>query len=352
MTTELYQRFETPGLAARDRFEYWRAWYSQAVDVPMRLEPLRRLPHDFNASAEVLALGEVDVVEYRFGAAIGSWTREAIVPTDRLRLVIVARAKDARGFWHGHELSLGKEAAGLLGGTEGGFRAPHGLRGIQVNVPRQAVAVTDAQLHRFNDQPRLYQDPIFVRLVRPVLLGLAGHLHSFADADQHELQGLWISLLNMLMRSLAGQDTNGTDTAQARWLQVRRYIRAHLGDPGLSPNSIADALHVSRSTLYAALPPDTDGIAGEIRRQRLQRAEMIFRDPANSQSIADIAASVGIPSAAQFSRMFHHHYGHTPRNLRARRQTTIDTGSAALGMSTRPALAGAPTPSPLAATRP
>jgi AraC-like DNA-binding protein len=325
MTSELYQRFDTPGLAARDRFEYWREWYSQAVDAPMRLEVVDRLPRDFNASAEVLSLGEVDLVEYRFGAAVGSWTREAIVPTDRLRLVIVGPARDAHAFWHGHELSLDNGVAGLLGASDGGFRAPHGLRGIQVNVPRRAIAVTDAHLHGFNDQRRLYHDPTFARLVRPTLLGLAGHLHSFADSEQHELQSLWISLLNMLSRSLAGQDTNGTDTTQARWLQIRRYIRAHLADPGLSPNTIADTLHISRSTLYAALPPDTDGVASEIRRERLQRAHTILRDRSNTQPIADIAAAVGIPSAAQFSRIFHHHYGHTPRDLRAHHQTSTDT---------------------------
>ena len=52
---------------------------------------------------------------------------------------------------------------------------------------------------------------------------------------------------------------------------------------------------------------------------------MILRDPANTQPIADIAARVGIPSAAQFSRMFHHHYGRIPRDLRPRHQTSTHT---------------------------
>ena len=119
------------------------------------------------------------------------------------------------------------------------------------------VPVTDAQLAGFNDQRRLRHDPVFTGLVRPALLGLAGHLDALADTDVTELEQLWISLLTMLMRSLAGRDTTGTDTAPARRLQVRRYIDAHLTDPRLSPTMIADALHVSRSTLYAALPADS-----------------------------------------------------------------------------------------------
>lgn len=152
------------------------------------------------------------------------------------------------------------------------------------------------------------------------MLGLTGHLDALSASDLSELPQLWISLLTMLARSLAGHDTNGTDTTPARRLQIRRYIDANLADPRLSPTTIASALHISRSTLYATLPDNTDGIAAAIRRQRLQRAPTILRDPTNTHPIAQIAAFVGIPNAAQFSRAFHQHYGLPPRQLRADHQ--------------------------------
>jgi AraC-like DNA-binding protein len=287
----------------------------------MQLEPVHKLPRTFDASAEVLALGEVDIVEYRFGPAVGSWTRDAIELSDRLRLVILAPAPHTTGFWHQRELSLTDGAAVLIGRTDGRWHAPHGLRGIQVNAPREAIPVTDAQLEAFNDQRRLRENPIFARIVRPTLLGPAGHLNSLAGADLPELSRLWVSLLTILTRSLAGQDTNGTDCADARLLQARRYIRANLADPDLSPTTIAAALHVSRSTLYATLPPGAEGITAEIRRQRLERARTILSNPTNTHPIADIAAAVGIPNAAHFSRIFHHQYGLTPRELRAHQHT-------------------------------
>jgi AraC-like DNA-binding protein len=316
VTTGAYQRFDAPILAARDRFEYWRGWYSQAIDVPMQLEPPRGGASGFSASAEALTVGAVDLVEYRFGAAVGTWTREGITAAERLRLVILAPTSDATGFWHGHQLSLADGAAVLLGETEGGWRTRHGLHGIQVNVPRQAVPITDAQLAVFNDQRRLRHDPTFTGIVRPALLGLIGHLDRLACADVPELQELWISLLTMLTRSLAGSDTSGSDTALARGLQVRRYIRDNLADPRLSPTVIANALHISRSTLYAARPPGSEGIAAEIRARRLARAHAMLCDPTNRQPIATIAASVGIPNAAHFSRAFHQRYGVTPRDIR------------------------------------
>ena len=164
MTNGLYQRFEMPDIAARDRFECWRDWCSHSIDVPMRLEPVRRLSYDFDASAEVLTVGSVGFVEHRSGAAVGSWTRDGATAAERLRLMILAPSRDGSGSCYGERLSLTNGAAVLLGQTDGRWLTQEGLHGIQVNVPRQAVPVTDAQLAAFNDQRRLRHDPAFIGL--------------------------------------------------------------------------------------------------------------------------------------------------------------------------------------------
>ncbi len=139
------------------------------------------------------------------------------------------------------------------------------------------------------------------RILAKALSALAG----LGDANDHAVA-----------RSALGQDTNGIDTTQARRLQLQRHIRANLADPRLSPTQIADALHVSRRTLYAALAPDDQGIAAEIQRQRLDRAHAMLQDPTHPRSIADIAASVGLPNPAHFSRLFRARYCHPPSELR------------------------------------
>ena len=89
-----------------------------------------------------------------------------------------------------------------------------GSRAIQINAPRAAIAITDQDINRTNDLRRLLRDPTFESLVGPSLLGLDGHLETLAGDDLPELSGLWIALINMLVCSLAGRDTNGTDTAK------------------------------------------------------------------------------------------------------------------------------------------
>jgi transcriptional regulator GlxA family with amidase domain len=73
---------------------------------------------------------------------------------------------------------------------------------------------------------------------------------------------------------------------------------------------------VSRRTLYAALTPDGEGVAAAIRRQRLERAHAMLADSSQTQSITEIASTVGLPSAAHFSRIFRARYGVSPSEVR------------------------------------
>ena len=155
------------------------------------------------------------------------------------------------------------------------------------------------------------------RVIRPALVGIAGHLDALAGSDARALGELWISLVTMLVRSRLGHDQDGIDTATARRFQARRYIRARLADPDLSPSAVADALHVSCRTLYAAFASTEESIAAEIRRQRLERAHALLVDPARPRSIAKVAAAVGFRNASHFSRTFRAEYGANPRDVRA-----------------------------------
>ena len=55
-------------------------------------------------------------------------------------------------------------------------------------------------------------------------------------------------------------------------------------------------------------------------------AHTILRDPTNAEPITEIAAAVGVPSAAQFSRAFRERYGLSPRQLRAEHRARTPPG--------------------------
>lgn len=312
-----------PEVPPRERFDYWRTWCAEAMPVPVRLDPVEAPPPDYRASTDILSAGDLDFVEAHYGPAAARWRGRAA--RDRLHLVITARSPGGAGGCNDASMPLSRGYAALLGRTDGWWRAPEGLRRMQLSLPRAAVSVSDSELERITEREALVTDPVYTGLVRPALIGMAGHLAELADADADELAAVWTALLAMLVRSLTGADLAGADLALARRLAAQRYIRRHLADPGLSPDTVAAALRISRRSLYACFPSD-HGIASEIRRLRLSRARALLQDPGQTGPISAIAAQVGLPNGAHFSRLFRAAYGQSPRDTRTQAPPPPDPG--------------------------
>lgn len=120
---------------------------------------------------------------------------------------------------------------------------------------------------------------------------------------------------------LALLDLAGIATAQSQHEglrdRIKAHIGAHLGDPGLSVDSIAQALNCSRRLLYNAFAEEADGLAGYILRRRLEACRKCLEDRSQLQrSITDIAFSLGFSNMAHFSRVFRSHLGLPPSDYR------------------------------------
>lgn len=98
--------------------------------------------------------------------------------------------------------------------------------------------------------------------------------------------------------------------------QVIDHVAAHLADP-VGVDAICRTLAVSRSALYRALRKD-GGLRPLVARLRLQEAHRRLGDPADSRTIQEIAASVGYPDRALFSRHFDAAFGYTAAAFRER----------------------------------
>jgi AraC-like DNA-binding protein len=118
------------------------------------------------------------------------------------------------------------------------------------------------------------------------------------------------------MLDLAGQATAMTQREALRE-RIRQYVTEHLGDPGLTVESIAHALNCSRRHLYNAFAEEEDGVAGCILRRRLEACRKAFDDAANRhRSITDIALGFCFSNMAHFSRVFRARLGVPPSDYR------------------------------------
>jgi AraC-like DNA-binding protein len=123
-----------------------------------------------------------------------------------------------------------------------------------------------------------------------------------------------------LVRAVCIRPQVGPDRpAAALRRQVLEHVDEHLGEPGLSTASIAQALFISRSQLYRVFQEDGTTITRWIRHRRLERCRSDLLDPSLAhESIFAIAGRWGFVSQAHFSRIFRAAYGCSPREMRQR----------------------------------
>jgi AraC-like DNA-binding protein len=83
-----------------------------------------------------------------------------------------------------------------------------------------------------------------------------------------------------------------------------------LADPGLDPQTIADALHISLRTLHRAFATSGSSVMEHVRKRRLEQAAAELLS--TSWTVAEIAARWHFSDSSHFIRAHKKRYGETP----------------------------------------
>lgn len=128
-----------------------------------------------------------------------------------------------------------------------------------------------------------------------------------------------VDLLALALKADERTLTSGSSTVrEAHLTRIESFVRQNLTDPNLDMESIARACRISTRYLHE-LFRDTNQTLGQwIRDQRLEACCAALKDPANRQTVAEIAYHWGFSDHAQFSRAFKAHVGLSPREFRER----------------------------------
>jgi AraC-like DNA-binding protein len=104
------------------------------------------------------------------------------------------------------------------------------------------------------------------------------------------------------------------ETTRAR---AKAHIAANLQDPGLSIDSIAEAVGCTKRNLHKLFTKEDETLNSYIWNSRLERVRQDLSNSAmRHRSITDIAFAWGFNSSAHFSRSFRDRYGVAPRAYR------------------------------------
>ena len=137
--------------------------------------------------------------------------------------------------------------------------------------------------------------------------------------DGEALQNTLITLLRQVLKQPLDAALHVSDAGlDARLLrQAKEAIDAALQDPRLSPQSLAQTLHISVRQLYRLFEQENDSVCRYIQRARLAQAARDLQNPyLGEKSLTEIAYAWGFSDSAHFSRSFKKQFDLSPRDYR------------------------------------
>lgn len=196
-----------------------------------------------------------------------------------------------------------------------GFREPMEWKVFM--LPRRLLSVSDADLRRMSAEA-IHGDEGVGRLVNPFLGRLADQSGPYGEDSDARLAAGAVCLLETLVAERSGREE---PISQANQLslspRIRSFVNDHLPDPGLSPESIARAHHISVRYLHKLFQQEGTTVHRWIQRRRLEEAKReLSKQGRAAVTIASVAHRWGFADPAHFSRSFRAAYGMTPREWR------------------------------------
>ncbi|MFF8846491.1 helix-turn-helix domain-containing protein [Streptomyces sp. NPDC015127] len=303
-----------------DRFE----WFCETVSsglMPVTLST--RHAADFRASITDLDLGAVRLSTFAFSPVLSRRSlahirrgdpeqfQMALVTRGGFRISQKGRESVVAGGLVLTDTSRPMENEGLCTGGQ--------VEAVVLQIPRPALPL------RADNVDRLLAKGICVSEGSAAIL--AGFMNTLLAhgprCRPEELRAMGSLALDLATTCLAQQlDAPGEAPAEARAQQmlhrITRFIENNLGDPDLTPQTIADRHSVSLRSLYALFRDRPVSVAACIRLGRLERAHTDLACPElSTQPVQVIASRWGFSSATAFSRAFREAYGITPTEHRA-----------------------------------
>ncbi|MET8835239.1 helix-turn-helix domain-containing protein [Micromonospora sp. NPDC004540] len=325
MDTELKRQvFDTEQVPAAHRFGLW---LDMLAGTPGLMRVRTEHADNFVARSEFLDLGPMQLVRHRYPSLDGVRTRKLIQRSDADYYVLaltlagtgVADQDGQRGVCRPGDFTF-YDCARPQELSHHGDDGHQPVSSVVAFIPYDALPLTRRRLAPLF-AGRMSGTEGVGALLADYLIRLSAHPEQYHAADAERLAGVGLDLVStMLGRHLVSEDAVPTEVRRRALLaQVRSHVRQQLGDAALSPQSVADAHHVSLRSLHRLFEAEETTVAAYIRDERLERCRRDLADPAlGDRPIQAIAGRWGFRDKAHFSRAFRTAYGETPQAYRAR----------------------------------
>ncbi len=316
----LVTEFSTEGVVASERFDLFVETTDRS-HMPNRMRSDDQ--DDFRARIQSLDLGELQVSTMSFSHLEITRTAKLIRQFDPEAYLF--------NYWLRQEgaLSLAGADTALCEGDLAIMDSSHPYHGVvrasgdswshvTVQFARSLMPLPEKTVQRLFAVPingRHGMGGVFTRW----LTDLNARAHEFTPADIPTLTSVTLDLLaSVIARCLEAEESLTPETRKtALRARINAFVEQHLADPAMTPQTIADAHHISLRHLQQLLAEDDTSPAAWIRHRRLERCRIDLANPSlRARPIQAIAARWGFPHPAHFSRLFRAAYGIPPRDYR------------------------------------
>lgn len=333
----------TTSVPDRDKVAYWNDAVNRTL-VPMTITPRGDGPFDARIVTDRLGYLQVSTMEA---------DAERVSRTPAL----IARSSEAL-------VAVGVQVSGTATFIQDGRRAEVGEGDLVVcdrsrpysfdypqrfathvfQLPRRMLGVPDSDIRQVTGHAIGTRDGLGAVLL-PFLATLASSTDAYPPTVADRLAGNVVDLFATLIAERAHPDDADADTARSHLLlRVREHINRNLGDPDLSPESIARTHRISIRYLHRLFEGEGITVGRLIQKRRLEECgRELARRGRTAPTVSAVAQRWGFVNPAHFSRAFRATYGVSPREWRNLRTAQDDVG--------RPP-AGTPLPSSTVADRP
>jgi AraC-like DNA-binding protein len=180
--------------------------------------------------------------------------------------------------------------------------------------PRSAVALTEQQTAALTAR-RLSGHEGITGVVSRMLRDIAVHRPQPTEGGAVKIAD---QLADLVLTAAGEARPTGLSVAESDLLaRIEQYLLDNLGDPFLSPDSIAAAHFISTRALQRLFAARGRTVSQSLREARLEACRRDLLSAGPGESISAIARRYGFTDAAVFSRTFRAAYGITPTGYRA-----------------------------------
>jgi AraC-like DNA-binding protein len=323
-------RFRTTDLPAEERFA---AWHDLIVTshLPMVIDSDCR--DDFRATIEVHDLGGIVVSRLNYPPLVGHRTKRLIRESDPETLLVSYVSRGRHIYRHRRD-EYTFDARHVVvhdSSRDGTVINDRRVTNTVLHLPRALFDANDliTRLHRAGPIPATHG---LGAILARVLTDLAEHGDTHPPAVITALTATAVNLVTAAARLASGSRVAVPEDSRLRLrqIQIQDYIRRRLGDPTLTPSTVAAACGVSVRQLHRVFQATGTSPAAWIRRQRLEQCRRELVDPALAdRPVVAIGARWGYPDPATFNRAFRREFGLPPgeyRNQFMHRPNTTDSG--------------------------